>query len=65
MKFPLYPEHAEEEKAFFLYMCKRNIVFDSANLLRIFGIIELPFHSESVEEEEYVFIMYNKVPLPS
>jgi len=30
MKFPLHPKHAEEEKYFFFYICKRIIALDSA-----------------------------------
>ena len=30
MKLPLNPEHAEEEKEFFFYICKRITVCDSA-----------------------------------
>ena len=55
MKLPLYPEHAEEEKKSFSYICQGIIICDSAGRSCLISIMKLPFHSEFVEEEEYFF----------
>ena len=57
MKLPLRPEHAEEEKKFAIYICKRIMVSDSAGRSCLFSIMELSFHSENTEEEEYLFLL--------
>ena len=60
MKLPIHPKHAEEEKYFFFYICKRIIALDSAGRSCLFSILKLFFHSKNTGEEEYLFLLYNE-----